>query len=158
MNLIIKKVNENNYKEIVNLKVAKGQENYIETVEACLEEAKEYSVWNPVGIYDKEKPVGFAMYGLFLEEGDNGRVWLDRFLISAENQGMGYGKTAVKFLIDHLYKGYGYDEVYLSVYEDNKNAINLYKELGFKFNGEDDVNGEKVMVINFKSKVDNNEQ
>lgn len=157
MNLIIKKVNENNYKEIVKLKVANGQENYIETVELCLEEAKEYSIWRPVGIYDKEKAIGFAMYGLFLDEGDNGRVWLDRFLISAENQGIGYGKAAVKILINHLYKEYGYDEIYLSVYEDNKNAINLYKGLGFKFNEEDDVNGEKVMVINLKNKVDKNE-
>lgn len=157
MNLIIKKVNENNYEEIESLKVANGQENYIETVEECLEEAREYSVWSPVGIYDEEKAVGFAMYGLFLDEGENGRVWLDRFLISEENQGMGYGKAAVKILINDLYKEYGYDEIYLSVYEDNKNAINLYEKLGFEFNGEDDINGEKVMVINLKNKVGKNE-
>lgn len=157
MNLIIKKVNENNYEEIESLKVANGQENYIETVEECLEEARKYSVWSPVGIYDEEKVVGFAMYGLFFDEGKNGRVWLDRFLISEENQGRGYGKAAVKILINHLYKEYGYDEIYLSVYEDNKNAINLYEKLGFEFNGEDDINGEKVMVINLKNKVGKNE-
>ncbi|MEN8076101.1 GNAT family N-acetyltransferase [Clostridioides difficile] len=157
MNLIIKNVNENNYKEIASLKVANGQENYIETVEECLEEARKYSVWRPVGIYDEEKVVGFAMYGLFLDEGDYGRVWLDRFLISAENQGIGYGKAAVKFLINHLYKEYCYDEIYLSVYEDNKNAINLYKKLGFEFNGENDINGENIMVISLENKVGKNE-
>lgn len=148
MNLIIKSIERNNYKEIVDLKVSNEQKNYIETVEDCLQEAKEYSIWRPVGIYDGEKPVGFAMYGLFIDEGENGRVWLDRFLISSENQGKGYGKAGVKLLINHLYKEYGYSKIYLSVYEDNKNAINLYKNLGFDFNGEIDINGEKVMAIN----------
>ena len=146
MNLIVKEVDKNNYKEIINLKVSNEQKNYIETVEECLEEANIYPIWRPVGLYHEEKPVGFAMYGLFVDEGRNGRVWLDRFLISDENQGKGYGKAGVKLLISRLYEEYGYDEIFLSVYEDNENAIRLYKCLGFKFNGEVDINGEKVMV------------
>lgn len=147
MNLIIKSIDKNNYKEIKKLKVSNEQENFIETVEECLEEAKQYKVWRTVGLYDSKKAIGFAMYGLFLDEGENGRVWLDRFLISYENQGKGYGKAGVKLLIKRLYKEYGYNKIYLSVYESNKNAINLYKSLGFKFNGEIDINGENVMVI-----------
>lgn len=148
MNLTIKNIDKNNYKEIIDLKVSNDQVKFIETVEACLKEAREDSVWRPVGIYDGDKAIGFAMYGLFINEGKRGRVWLDRFLISYENQGKGYGEAAVRLLINNLYKEYGYNKVYLSVYDNNKGAIALYNKVGFKFNGEVDINGEKVMVIN----------
>lgn len=148
MNLTIKNIDRNNYDEIVSLKVGSNQVNYIETVEESIEEAKKNSNWKPVGIYDNEKVVGFAMYGVCLDEEKDGRVWLDRFLISYENQGKGYGKVGVKLLIDRLGKEYRYDKIYLSVYEDNKDAIALYKKIGFEFNGELDTKGEKVMVLN----------
>ena len=151
MSLKILEVNKSNYREIINLRVAKYQVEFIETVEECLKEADEYPIWRPVGIYDGDKPIGFAMYGLFIYEGKKGRVWLDRFLISAESQGHGYGRKAIMLLIDILYKEYGYNKIYLSVYDDNIGAIALYKKLGFNFNGEVDINGEKVMVLNLSN-------
>ncbi|HEL3620841.1 TPA: spermidine acetyltransferase, partial [Clostridioides difficile] len=42
---------------------------------------------------------------------------------------------------------YNCDELYLSIFEDNKMAIKLYKDFGFEFNGELDYGGEKVMVL-----------
>lgn len=152
MNLTIENINKNNYKEVLNLKVSKKQTNYIESVEECLKESKENHVYKPVAIYDDKRVIGFAMYGLFLDEGEYGRVWLDRFLISSENQGRGYGKQAVKILLKHLYNEYKYNKIYLSVYENNKGAIALYSKLGFDFNGELDINGEKVMAINLLKK------
>lgn len=148
MNLNIKEINEKNYQEITSLKVGKEQLGYIESVEDCLKESKEFSLWRPVGIYDGDKAIGFAMYRLFKNEGERGRVWLDRFLISHENQGKGYGESGVRFLLNRLKDEYGYNKIYLSVYDDNIGAISLYKKIGFEFNGEFDINGEKVMVIN----------
>lgn len=155
MNLTIKSINESNYKEILKLKVSKNQVGFIESIEESLNEAKKDSKWKPVGIYNGEKAVGFAMYALFKDEGENGRVWLDRFLISHENQGMGYGKAGVKILLKKMYEEYGYNNIYLSVYENNKGAISLYSKIGFRFNGEVDVNGEKVMVINLDTEYKN---
>lgn len=147
MNLTIKNIGKNNYDEIVNLKVANDQADFIETVADCLEEASQDVIWKTVGLYEEDRPVGFAMYGLFINEGEKGRVWLDRFLISYENQGKGYGEAGVRLLINQLYREYGYNQIYLSVYDNNKVAIALYKKIGFEFNGEVDINGEKVMVI-----------
>lgn len=153
MNLTLRAVNEKNYNEIVSLHVAKGQESFIETTQECLEEAKELSIWRPVGIYDEDKLIGFAMYGLFEDEGTNGRVWLDRFMIGHEHQGKGYSKNSLRLLINQLYKEYKYDEIFLSIYDDNATAIKIYENLGFRFNGELDINGEKVMVLKMSKKL-----
>lgn len=148
MHLAIKNIDESNRQEILNLKVSKSQESFIETIEECLDEASKDLKWRTVGVYDEDMAVGFAMYALFLDEGKNGRVWLDRFLISQEHQGKGYGENGIKLLIKQLYREYGYKKIYLSVYDINKKAIALYKKIGFDFNGEVDIKGEKVMVIN----------
>ncbi|MNI95333.1 Spermine/spermidine acetyltransferase [compost metagenome] len=49
-------------------------------------------------------------------------------------------------LIEHLVQLYDCNKIYLSLYEDNLAALTLYEKFGFQFNGELDINGEKVMV------------
>lgn len=145
MQLHIEKVTKNNELIIKTVVPFLAQENYIESVETCLEEAKQEGRWRPVGIYDEDTLVGFAMYGCFHEQGEK-RVWLDRFLIAKEHQNKGYGKAAVLLLVSQLVEEYQVQKVFLSVYEENTNAISLYQEIGFAFNGEVDTKGEKVMV------------
>lgn len=147
MNLNFKDVTNDNYNEVINLTVSKSQEHFIESNKACLDEASELDFWKTKAIYDDNTLIGFTMYGLFKDEGTNGRVWLDRFMIGEKHQGKGYGIESVKFLIKKLYKEYNCNKIYLSVYDDNFNAIKLYKKIGFNFNGELDINGEKVMEI-----------
>lgn len=142
--LILKPVTSENIKEIEKLQVAKGQEGFIETPRACLEEAGECPNWRPVGIYNRETLVGFAMYGYFKE--DN-KVWMDRLLIDKQYQGLGYGKTALKLLIQQLVREYACKKIYLSVYDDNSVAIKLYESFGFLMNGEKDTKGEDIMVL-----------
>ena len=86
------------------------------------------------------------MYGFFPIDGKNDQVWLDRYLIDEHFQGKGLGNIMLEALITHLIKIYNCNEIYLSLYEDNKRALHLYQKFGFQFNGELDINGEKVMV------------
>lgn len=148
MNLNVRKVDNENFKDILSLKVKNEQIGFIETTKECLDEAKEESFWRPVGIYDDSILIGFAMYGCFKEDLKEDRIWLDRFLIDQNFQGRGYGKATLKLLIERLVTEYKCTKIYLSIYDNNVNAIKLYEELGFKFNGELDINGEKVMVKN----------
>ena len=122
------------------------QSGFIESVEECLAEAEELSLWRPVGIYDGVTLVGFAMYGLFPQPLPDGQLWLDRLLIDKNHQGAGYGKTAVAKLLKRLHSEYGNRRVYLSVYDTNRAAIALYQQLGFSFTGELDTKGEKIMA------------
>lgn len=149
MSISLREVTEDNKEEVLQIQVKETQSGYIETVEACLEEAKRCKMYKPVGLYVDESVVGFAMYGFFPEEGDNGRVWMDRLLIDSSFQGKGLGTLSLEALLERLRREFNCEEVYLSVYEDNVVAINMYEKAGFCFNGERDENGEKVMVKKF---------
>lgn len=135
-----------NRRQLEELELFPEQSGYIESVKECLFEADADKKWRPVGIYNDQTLIGFAMYACFQEPSAGSQVWLDRLLIDKNHQGKGYGKAAVVALIDRLSKEYNCRRIYLSVYANNQAAIHLYKEIGFYFNGEHDVNGEDVMV------------
>lgn len=132
--------------EALRLHIADTQKGTIETVEECLKEADELSLWKPIIIRVDNENIGFAMYGLWKYEGNHGRVWLDRFFIDEHAQGKGLAKFVLPILIRKIFDDYKMDEIFLSVYDTNKPAISLYEKLGFKFNGEFDINKELVMV------------
>ena len=111
MNIQFETVNDINRKAVQGLKVAKGQEGYIEPVTECLEEAGQFSCWRPVAVYDGEKLIGFAMYCRW-KDSPHERVWLDRLLIDARYQGKGYGKACLSKLLERLKAEYGCGEIY----------------------------------------------
>lgn len=125
---------------------------FLETTSECLAEAKEAARYVPVGLYKEKLPVGFAMSGKFDEQNGESRVWLDRHFIDERYQDKGFGKHYLQVLIDHLVEKYYAKRIYLSVYDDNIVAIQLYKKCDFHFNGELDENGEKIMVKEIESK------
>lgn len=147
MNIHFEPVTSHNREEILRLRVSEEQKDFIETVEECLKEATGRSCWRPVGIYDGNLLIGFAMYGFFWDYFPFGRLWLDRFLIDARYQGRGYGKAAFAGLLRRLDKEYLRKKIYLSVTEGNAAATSLYSGFGFKLTGELDVHGEKVMLL-----------
>ncbi|MBD7908090.1 GNAT family N-acetyltransferase [Sporosarcina gallistercoris] len=146
MNLEIHDVTATNYRDILELKVAQSQKEYIETPYECLEESVEWKQFKPVGLYADGELVGFSMYGFFKGEGHNGRLWIDRLLIDERFQGRGLGTAFMRKLIETVSKEYGEQPIYLSVYPENEGAVRLYEKLGFKFIEERDVNGEHIMV------------
>ena len=145
-------VNDENRKEVESLTVFSEQAGFIESVNECLQEADELELCRPVGIYDSDTLIGFAMYGYFPEP-TPGQLWLDRLLIDKKYQGKGYGKQAVLSLLDRLHAEYQSDTVYLSVYENNPHAIRLYQQIGFRFNGKYDTKGEHIMEYHFKEHI-----
>ncbi|QUG41623.1 GNAT family N-acetyltransferase [Psychrobacillus sp. INOP01] len=148
MNITIHDVTQENVQNILELSVGELQVSFIESTEQCMKEAEECTNFKPVGLYTDGCLVGFAMYGLFPEETENGRVWLDRFLIDSRYQGFGYGTIMLNALIQKLVIEFSCTQIYLSVFEENKAAIHLYQKFGFHFNGEIDLKNEKIMVKN----------
>ena len=132
MNLIFEPITNKNRTAVENLRPFDEQVNYIESVAECLMEAEGCDAWKPVGIYDDDVLVGFAMYGYFMQTQLDGRLWFDRLLIDRAYQGQGYGRAAVSALLKKLAEEYTQKRVYLSVYDVNQSAIHIYEELGFR--------------------------
>lgn len=154
MDLHFEPITKESSAQAKGLSLAPGQEGFVESVSQCLEEASDRKDWRPVGIYHGTVLIGFAMYGYFWEYLPLGRVWLDRLLIDAKYQGKGYGRAAVEGLLQRLEQEYHCKKVFLSVYQNNQKAIQLYQSFGFAFNGEKDIHGEDVMVYCFsKNKI-----
>ena len=152
----IEPVTPQNRQKACGLHVALGQEGFIETVHECLMEAAEVPCWRPVLLCLEETAVGFAMYGLWEDEPPRGRVWLDRLLIDARYQGQGLATAFLPRLIRRIRKAYACGTLYLSVYPENRTAIRLYERFGFRPNGEREVHGEHVMVLEFEGSEPDN--
>ena len=150
MKIHVEPVEEWNREAVLALKIHESQKGFVESPGECLMEAEKERCWRPVAIYDGEQLIGFSMYGYFWQYLPFGRVWLDRLLIDCHFQGRGYGRAVMPVLLDRLHKEYRRNKVYLSVVEENKCAAHLYESFGFRFNGETDVHGEKVMVLNMR--------
>ncbi|GLC89542.1 GNAT family N-acetyltransferase [Lysinibacillus piscis] len=142
----IRDITAYNKQEILALRIATDQQHFIESTTECLEEAQQDCRFVPVGLYKANTAVGFAMYGVFPHDDNTQRVWLDRYLIDEQHQHQGLGKYFLQQLIHYLTNKYHCKQIYLSVYDDNAVAIQLYKKFGFYFNGELDDKGEKIMV------------
>ncbi len=85
------------------------------------------------------------MYGR-IKEKKYTRLWFDRLLIDKKYQGRGYAKATIKLILKRIINEYPDESIYLSVYEENINAISLYEYYGFEFTGEIDTKGEKIML------------
>lgn len=145
MKLEIRKVSKENEAEIIRLKVGEDQRDFIETPEQCLEEARIWTEYRPVGLYADGQPVGFAMYGWLGDGKGGGNLWIDRLLIDEKAQRRGYGRRFMEMLMEKVLDEYGEQPIYLSVFPDNEAAIHLYEKLGFVLLDEYDTKGEQVM-------------
>ncbi|MDY4167509.1 MAG: GNAT family N-acetyltransferase [Fournierella sp.] len=146
MELTIEPVTEKNRSVAEQLNVHPAQSGFIESVKDCMWEADQLKDWKPVCIIHKGVMVGFAMYGRIREKKYT-RLWFDRLLIDKNHQGRGYAKTAMKLILQTMKHQYPHMDIYLSVYEENHVAISLYRSYGFKFTGELDTKGEKIMIL-----------
>ena len=137
----IRAITDSNKEEVLYLKTAQHQQGFVEPVNQCLEEAERDTRYVPLALYKNGKIIGFSMYGKFDEQ-----VWLDRYFIDEHYQGNGLGRYFFRALVEYLVHSYPNQPIYLSVFEQNTVAIQLYQKFGFSFTGEVDENGEKIMI------------
>jgi diamine N-acetyltransferase len=147
LSLLIKPCDIANRKQIENLSVSAAQRGLIESNRDSLNEADQFQYWRPVGLYDNDLLVGFAMYGRCEEDSS---VWLDRLMIASQFQGKGYGKKFLKLILRTIINEYHCSEIYLSYLPENQSVADFYASVGFKISGEKDPNGEIIMCLNSK--------
>jgi RimJ/RimL family protein N-acetyltransferase len=72
-----------------------------------------------------------ALYGF---SADGRTCEWGRFIIDSEFQGRGYGRLALKVLLDHA-RDLGIEQIYCRVRRENARALHLYRSMGFQENG-----------------------
>ena len=150
-------VTTDNYWELGHLTVKEEQKDYVGPnfygmayAYATLAEGKFAKVF---GIYDGDQAVGMAMIGhnSFSYEGcpeackHSYDLW--RLMIDEDYQGQGYGKDAIKLLLDYMLTfPDGREDLLTTCYvEGNEAAKHLYLSFGFVPNGE--VDGDEIVLV-----------
>jgi diamine N-acetyltransferase len=133
MNVSLREITPENFKQCVNLKVAEGQEKFVASNVMSIAQSKVYPTHLPFAVYAGEEIVGFVLYGFDEEEK---RFYLGRLMIDEKHQGKGYGRAATLEVIERLKQIEDCTEIYLSFVPENKNAEKLYESIGFARTGE----------------------
>ena len=151
-NVRLMKVDYFNFDDLIDLKVADDQKNYVASNIYSLAEAYAAKASGgyamPFGIYLEDKPIGFIMFGYYpdlnyakMALGEDIEIpgfipqsyLLWRFMIDDKYQRNGYGKKALKLALDFIktYPCGDADCCWLSYEPENDVARKLYQSFGF---------------------------
>jgi diamine N-acetyltransferase len=129
----LKPLTVDNFWDAIELKINREQEQYIPDNTFLIAMAKVLPHCIPLIIYDDNKNVGFLMYGL--DENQNS-YWIHIMMIDEKYQGKGYAKESFQKILSEIKKDKNVHKIVLAVNKGNINAVKMYENLGFKFNGQ----------------------
>jgi len=148
----LREITEKNFNECIDLQVEPHQKNFVASNVYSLAQAWLYPASaRPFGIYHEDAMVGFLMLDINSFCDDQNKVCeLWRFMIDRRRQGRGYGRAAMRALLEYIKESaMGYEKARLSFEPENEVAEKLYRSFGFEPNGEVD-GGEVVMVLELR--------
>lgn len=150
-------INGRNVREILKLRVGEAQKSFVAPNETSIIEAyiaiAHHGQAFPFGIYNDDMPVGFCMIGFGADDDwedapaiAKGSYNLWRFMIDERCQGKGYGRAAMKLILDFIAgEPCGPAEYcWLSYEPENAAAKALYASFGFTETGEWD--GDEIIA------------
>ncbi|HEX8636519.1 MAG TPA: GNAT family N-acetyltransferase [Pyrinomonadaceae bacterium] len=144
MSVSLRDVDESNFWQCINLKVADEQTDFVASNLYSIAESKVRPYLVPQAVYEGEQLIGFAMFG---RDSQTGKYWIMRLMIGAEFQGRGYGKALIGRLIEKIKELPEADEIYLSFVPGNGGAERIYRGAGFELTGETNSDGETIMRL-----------
>lgn len=147
--LSIRPVTRDNWRTALELAVRPEQQQFVAdyTPIAAIALAKAYIrpaglAWEPYVFFVDTEMVGFSELAYEPERLDT--CWIFHFFIDYRYQGQGYGKTALRLLLQFVRDHHlSCRAVYLTVHPDNLSARRLYTGAGFRPTG-DILDGEPV--------------
>ncbi|MBD7969222.1 GNAT family N-acetyltransferase [Paenibacillus gallinarum] len=126
----LKQIGKENIDECLALKVRKNQKDWVRSVSYALSLAYVHGeAAVPFAIYDDDKIIGFVMLRNN-RECNNFLLW--QFMIDERFQSKGYGKAALKSVIEWIKSTTNCHEIVVSYYKGNEVAGKLYRDFGFK--------------------------
>ena len=141
MSLEFRPVTLENWESLIDLKVREDQREFVASNLYSIAESK-YGIedeghWDlfPYGLYVDGKPVGFAMTGLNLDHPRHQGLIL-RLMVDKRYQGKGYGREAMKVMLEMFRAEARVEAVIISYEPQNHVARKLYSNFGFIETGE----------------------
>lgn len=128
MNITLRKITQDNWRECIALKVSDEQKKFVASNENTLALTYVHPEVNPLAIYLDEKIIGLITHAL---DPDENIYYINRFMIDENYQGKGYGRAALKMMIEKL-KNDGVKVLDIIHNPNNHSAIKLYASLGFE--------------------------
>ena len=121
-------IDRHNYLSILDLSVAEEQRRFVASNMYSLAQAFVQPECVPLALYAENKPVGFVMYAL---DEDDHEYWIYRLMIDRHYQRCGYGREAMRMLIERIQADENHRVIYISFEPENIAAQTLYESLGF---------------------------
>ena len=139
--LLLREVTQENWRETLKLTVHPEQQRFVADYAriAAIALGKAYIrpgglVWTPYAFYVATGMVGFVALAYEPESIEN--YWLRHFFIDQRYQNRGYGKQALRLLLEFVKEHHTHCQtLQLTVHPENYNAQRLYKRLGFQLTG-----------------------
>ena len=139
-------VDKDNWEDVVDLEVYEEQEDFVADNAYSLAESKYRPECVPLAVCNDGEVVGFMMYHTPYPEDDD--YWFFRFMIDRNHQNNGYGRDAMRLVLDIIQQDKEYNRVYLSFAPENIVAKALYESMGFVPDGRV-IDDELVYVLNY---------
>lgn len=121
-------INEDNYRECLNLSVSVANADFVDPVAWSLAEAWVfYDDSRPFAIYADDVMVGYVL--MYIGE-ENPQII--NFMIDSRFQKRGYGVAAARLCVEYLCKEYNACKISLPVEPENIAAQRLWRSVGFE--------------------------
>ncbi|MED3571049.1 GNAT family N-acetyltransferase [Cytobacillus praedii] len=129
--LHLETITKDNWIKAISLRVREDQEKFVASNAVSLAQLNFLNDFHAKGIYLGEEMIGFALYGM---DEDDHEYWIYRMMIDQKHQGKGYGKEAIKLVIDDIkmLKEDRHKTITLSYEPTNEHAKRVYEKVGFK--------------------------
>ncbi|WP_291579720.1 GNAT family N-acetyltransferase [Clostridium sp. UBA6640] len=131
--ILFKEITRENFWECIELSVAENQKSFVTSNAVSIPQAKVQPECISLAVYDDDTMVGFVMYCI---DEDDGEYWIYRIMIDKNYQSNGYGKKTLEKLLEIIKKDKSHNKIFLGVHKESIQAVNLYKSVGFDFNGQ----------------------
>lgn len=149
--ITLRQITDVNQQAVQDLRTTSAQERFVSTVAYTLREAERNPQDNPWlrAIYADEQPVGLVMVAWnFVPNPPHtaGPYFLWKLLIDQKHQGKGYGREAMRQVID-LVRADGASELLTSYVEGEGSPFGFFTKLGFVPRGDVDPEGEVLLRL-----------
>lgn len=139
----LREITKDTLSPILRMRVADAQTGLVASNAVSIAQAHYHDEAWFRAIHADETPVGFVLLSL---DPDKHEYWVWRFMIAEPYQGRGFGRDAVRRVIEHVRTLPGATELLLSHVDAEGHAGPFYESLGFTYTGAVE-DGERIMRI-----------